>query len=487
MQVRYAYNLMKFGNKFDRNIAVVFFVTIVTVVLTSYFTLKDVINSHNKQVQSAITPLFSLVTSEILRPLNVANFMATNQFVIDYASQENIDKKILLDYLKKIAKAYSMVTFIALEKHNIMLDSFAKETTLDNEVVEWFHRLKALPGEQFTDLGNVNNPALYFDNKIFNADNEFIGFTGVAIDLGYFTKKFQQYTERFGFELYFVDNKNIITLSSNSIMKSESHHRNGLITRLDDLPWYQSLIQNSGADKSLSSKVMYTSEDGLLISQMPIQELNWRMFIVSPPAVEQSGYWQIFISRFVLFFFIVISLYLLLLNSINYFKARLIKQSETDYLTQLPNRSHIHSRFDSIAKHNKDLCVVLADIDNFKSINDTYGHLVGDDVLRIVAEQLSHSLRKVDVIGRWGGEEFIMLLPETSAEQALIIVERIRENIAAISFPITTTSGTFSTTISFGICQLPLKNNAINDYIAAADQALYKAKSNGKNQSVIFN
>ena len=90
-----------------------------------------------------------------------------------------------------------------------------------------------------------------------------------------------------------------------------------------------------------------------------------------------------------LFFFIAVIFYLVLLNSINYLKSRLIKHSETDYLTQLPNRSHIHSRFDAIAKTNKNLCVVLADIDNFKNINDTYGHFVGDDVLRIISEQLS--------------------------------------------------------------------------------------------------
>ncbi|MGB1201283.1 MAG: hypothetical protein ACPG5R_06945, partial [Cognaticolwellia aestuarii] len=83
---------MKFGNKFDRYIAAIFFVTIVTIILASYLTLKDVINTHNKQVQSAITPLFSLITSEILRPLGVANYMAHNQFIIDYASQEAIEK-----------------------------------------------------------------------------------------------------------------------------------------------------------------------------------------------------------------------------------------------------------------------------------------------------------------------------------------------------------------------------------------------------------
>ncbi|AZQ85270.1 GGDEF domain-containing protein [Colwellia sp. Arc7-635] len=478
---------MKFGNKFDRYIAVIFFVTIMTVILASYLTLKDVINSHNKQVQSAITPLFSLVTSEILRPLNVASFMAHNQFLLDYVSQESIDKDRLTSYINKISSSYNMLAFIALKNHNLMIDSDGKEAMLSSEDAEWFHRIKDLPGDQFTDIGNSEDPHLYFDNRIFNNDGKFIGFTGVAIDLNYFSSKFQEYSDRFGFELYFVDKNNIITLSSNKIMKSESHHRKALMTRLNDLPWHQSLVANNGTDKNLNTEVMYTTESGLLISQMPIQELDWRMFIVSPPASEQSEYWKIFISRFLLFFFIAIIFYLILLNTINYLKSRLIRHSETDYLTQLPNRSHIHSRFDDLAKSNKNLCVVLADIDNFKDVNDTYGHLVGDDVLRIISEQLSLTLRKIDVVGRWGGEEFVMLLPETTAQQAHIIVERIRNNIAAISFPISSTSGTFFTTISFGICEQSLANKTIESYIDCADKALYEAKSNGRNQSVIFN
>lgn len=478
---------MKFGNKFDRYIAVIFFVTIVTVIFTSYLTLKDVINSHNKQVQSAITPLFSLVTSEILRPLNVANFMANNQFIIEYVSQEKIEKDDLVSYLNKISASYNMVAFVALEKHNLMIDSNGKESSLNGKETEWFHRLKKLSGDQFTDIGNTEDPHLYFDNRMFNNDGDFIGFTGVGIDLNYFARKFQEYNDRFGFELFFVDNNNIVTLSSSNIMKSESLHRKDLITRLHDLPWHQSLIKNNIADKNLSSEVMYTTEEGLLISQMPIQELNWRMFIVSPPTSQQKEYWKIFIGRFALFFLMAIIFYLALLSVINYFKSRLIKESETDYLTQLPNRSHIHSRFDELIKNNENLCVVLADIDNFKHINDTYGHLVGDDVLRIISEQLSQTLRKVDLVGRWGGEEFVMLLPETTAKQAHIIVERIRENIANIPFPISTTSGSFTTTISFGICELPLNNKTIVDYIEGADKALYQAKSNGRNQSVIFN
>jgi len=478
---------MKFGNKFDRYIVIIFFVTIITVILTSYLTFKEIINSHNKQQHSAITPLFSLITSEILRPLNVANFMANNQLIIDYANSDKIDKKYLVTYLEKISQSYNMLAFIALAKHDLMIDSNAKETMLSSKDAEWFHRLKDLPGDQFTDIGNAEDPHLYFDNRILNNDGEFLGFTGIGIDLNYFATKFAEYSQRFGFELYFVDQNNVITLSSDKIMKTEGHHRKDAITRLNDLPWYQSLTQNNTVDTHLSSEVMYNTEEGLLISQMPIQELNWRMFIVSPPASDQNEYWKIFVSRFVIFFLIIFIFFILLLRILHYFKSRLVQDSETDFLTQLPNRSHIHWRFDDIVQKNTTLSVVLADIDNFKQINDTYGHLVGDDVLRIISDQLSQTLRQIDVIGRWGGEEFVMLLPDTTASQAHVIIERIREQIANISFPISTTSGSFSITVSFGICELPLQNKTLKDYISCADKALYKAKHNGRNQSVIFN
>lgn len=478
---------MKFGNKFDRYIAVTFFVTIVTIILTSFLTFKEIINSHNEKQHAAITPLFSLVTSEILRPLSVANFMANNQLIIDYADRASIDKEYLISYLDRISKSYNMLSFIALEKHNLMVDSNAKETMLNSAAAEWFHRLKSLPGDQFTDIGNAEDPHLYFDNRIVNQQGEFLGFTGVGIDLNYFAEKFQDYSDRFGFELYFVDSNNIVTLSSSAIMQTQSHHRKDAITRLSDFSWFQSLTANNSSDLNLTNEVMYTTEEGLLISQMPIQELNWRMFIVSPPASQQNEYWKIFIGRFVIFFIISFIFYIVLLNIISYFKSKLIKDSETDYLTQLPNRSHIHWRFEDIAQNNTSLCVVLADIDNFKNINDTYGHIVGDDVLRVISEQLALTLRQVDIVGRWGGEEFVMLLPDTTAEQAQLIIERVRKQIAEISFPLSSTSGSFTTTVSFGICALPLVNNNIEDYISCADKALYQAKHNGRNQSVIFN
>ena len=123
---------MKYKNKFDRYIAVTFFVTIITVISTSYLTFTDIINSHNKKQHSAIVPLFSLVNSEIIRPLNMANFMANNQFLIDMAKKDDAAKEPILSYLKNIAKHYNVITFIALEKKRLIIYSTGKENSLDD-------------------------------------------------------------------------------------------------------------------------------------------------------------------------------------------------------------------------------------------------------------------------------------------------------------------------------------------------------------------
>ena len=104
---------MKFISKFDRNITLLYFFTIIAIVLTSYFSFKAVINSYNKNQHQAIIPLFSIINSEVLRPLNVAQFMATDPFLTDFIKNETLDKTKLLHYLQVLSKQYKMLTFVA--------------------------------------------------------------------------------------------------------------------------------------------------------------------------------------------------------------------------------------------------------------------------------------------------------------------------------------------------------------------------------------
>lgn len=121
----------------------------------------------------------------------------------------------------------------------------------------------------------------------------------------------------------------------------------------------------------------------------------------------------------------------------------------------------------------------MLDVDNFKSINDTYGHDVGDNVLRELTDTISEHIRQSDRFGRWGGEEFILLLPELDKEHALMFTEKLRKTIADHSF-----NGVSQITVSFGVAIFN-QNDTKKSLLKRADTALYQAKDEGRNK-VIF-
>lgn len=173
--------------------------------------------------------------------------------------------------------------------------------------------------------------------------------------------------------------------------------------------------------------------------------------------------------------------------------------ARTDLLTGVNNRGSlfelIQREFEVAMRYRPPLTVLMFDIDDFKHINDTYGHAVGDQVLKKITQIILPKLRSADVIGRYGGDEFIILLPQTSAQDAQPLAQRIHAGIAFLR--IETAKGSLSVTISLGITQTihhttPVSSwtshpDTVEDLLLRADQALYAAKQAGKNCSMIFN
>jgi len=167
----------------------------------------------------------------------------------------------------------------------------------------------------------------------------------------------------------------------------------------------------------------------------------------------------------------------------------LSKLAMTDSLTNLLNFHAFHESLDKevhrAQRYKHNLCLIMADIDHFKNINDTYGHLAGDHVIKIVAKFFQDFLRNSDSVARYGGEEFAVILPEISKTDALIVAERLREAIA--SMQIEYENQTISVSLSFGISFLkPNKNVSKIELIDEADGALYRAKDAGRNKCQCF-
>lgn len=162
--------------------------------------------------------------------------------------------------------------------------------------------------------------------------------------------------------------------------------------------------------------------------------------------------------------------------------------SRTDGLTGLFNRSYwedcLTLEFQRSQRSSRPASLILLDIDHFKTFNDTHGHQAGDQALRVVAQILKKFRRATDVAGRYGGEEFGIILPETTAEQAGIYAERLRQKIAATE--INWDGASLALTISVGISELQSNMHVHHDWIEASDNALYQAKSEGRDRVKII-
>jgi len=173
--------------------------------------------------------------------------------------------------------------------------------------------------------------------------------------------------------------------------------------------------------------------------------------------------------------------------------AQLVAQSRIDTKTGLLNAStwerEATVEIARAVRTGSPLALALVDIDHFKLVNDTYGHLVGDKALRAVTDALRSKLRNYDLAGRFGGEEFVILLPQTREYDALTVAERLRATIAAMTIPVDDADPSgrvVQLTISVGVAALDGEQRELTDMLAAADSALYYAKETGRNKTHVI-
>jgi len=167
-------------------------------------------------------------------------------------------------------------------------------------------------------------------------------------------------------------------------------------------------------------------------------------------------------------------------------QRRLYESSTRDGLTRVYNRKYFSERLTAEVaysrRHRVKLSVLLLDLDDFKNVNDTYGHLAGDMVLRLVSAQMQRLIRVEDLLARYGGEEFVILARSTGKTEAVRLAERIRESMGELEIPVADRS--IRVTLSIGVAALPdvAPDGGPNEIIALADARLYKAKSDGKDR-----
>lgn len=165
---------------------------------------------------------------------------------------------------------------------------------------------------------------------------------------------------------------------------------------------------------------------------------------------------------------------------------KLVKLARTDDLTQRYNRRYLEERLEEEVKkslrYELPLSFLMLDLDQFKDYNDTYGHHQGDELLKQVAELLSQNVREVDLVARYGGDEFAVILPQTNGTAAVVVADKLKNLVANTPFPTGVPGKLFYLTISIGVANLPSHAKTMDELNNKADTALYRAKQEGRNR-----
>lgn len=435
-------------------------------------------NLITRELPLSVDNIYTEIQTHLIEPSLISSMMATDTFVKDWLKEEEKNSEKITSYLESIKNKYGLfVTFLVSEKtkkyytHKGFLE-YLDENKTDNK---WYFKFKDFPDEHEINLdynGNIDNSLMMFINyKIFDSQYHLLGVTGIGHKISYIDGMLKRFREEYKFKVYFLNEKGEVVLAE----RNQNHVQN---------------IEEDSEWLKIKDRILSTSEflqykrgsDEHILKTKYIAELQLYLLVEAKIAdftenVDKAFYFNLSVSLFFTFIVAVI-----ILITIKNYNDKLAFLAQRDPLTELFNRRSFEEKTQyllQLSKRNKEpLSFLFLDLDNFKSINDKYGHAIGDDVLKRTAEILKQHVRQTDVVARWGGEEFIVALT-TNIENANQIAEKLR--LAIERDPSLQTLVEKHVTASMGITQSQ-EDESLENVIARVDHAMYEAKRNGKNK-----
>ncbi len=464
---------MKFS-LFNQRLAIVLALALgVASFYATYKAIGNIVAEQSRVQQQAVSPVFELVGDELLRPLYIAETFASSIKFTTAMDSSEIDESALLERLQKMQQDLGLVFFVASEQSQKQYFSDGSTLDLIEGDVAWYFQAKESGKDFMADLGQVGDVHLFFDVKIYGPDREFLGYVGVGKPVQRFLNTFNAYKSRYNYDFLFVNDRNEIILSS----LPELVVTDAYIPTLESTAWFPNV---GTSQQSYDSEIIRVEDEDFLVSEFAIEELGWRLLLLVPLEARQAQVTNAFVSNSLATAFVVLLLAGSFLLLLILYKNNIERKTELDALTGLPNRSFVQRRFEELRRAGVELCAIIIDLDYFKSINDTHGHDAGDRVLRAAANTLRQELRDEDIVSRWGGEEFVMIIPATSIDLGTGIAERARQDLE--NRTIETREASLSVTASFGVAFGSASDESLDELLARADEMLYQAKQNGRNR-----
>jgi diguanylate cyclase (GGDEF)-like protein len=448
-------------------------VVLISIVTLVHISVSKIVAEQSRAQQQSYSPALQLIVEQLMQPLHISQTLAKAKELNDLMRNPLNNEDQIFATLKRLNQEFSLNFFIASEISRIQYNSEGEKIELTEDKVDWYFRYKAQPENAMADIGQWQNPQFYIDLKIYDDEGNFLGVFGVGKSLDAFTHVFDEYKKTYGYDFIFVDQNKDITLTSDP----ELLVKGVTFKNLTDLPWFQALKPDQ-QQTSLNNLLLQINGQEALIAELNIQPFDWTLYIITPLQSRKTEISRGFIISIVILLAAIFGLFLLIYNLLYYFKKDMQKIRQIDILNELANRNNIALKFEELMHEKESVSLVLIDLDNFKPINETHGGKAGDIVLRQVAQMLLSNIRDTDILGRWCGEEFILLMPDTGPHEAAELCQELCKKLAATT--ITTDTTTIQITASFGISFTATPRN-LSEVVSVADDALFSAKRDGRN------
>ncbi|MHC8412600.1 sensor domain-containing diguanylate cyclase [Pseudomonas sp. Hz4] len=456
----------------------------------SYYASRASIRDNiiNTELPLTSDTVYSEIQKDLVRPILISSMMSRDTFMRDWVVNGENDPEKMTRYLNEVMTHYGAYTAFFVSNSSLTYyhaKGVLKQIKATEPRDAWYFRVRDMadPYEINVDpdMANKDNLTFFINYKVYDYNNRFIGAAGVGLTVDAVIKLIDTYQQRYQRSVFFVDNFGRLVLTG-----AEGGPEGARIGRtLSELDSMKDLV--SQLPKPHSGSYEYSVRgQGHFLNVRFIPELNWHLFVDKREdgalsEIRQSLYLNLLICL------IVTLIVLILLNrEIKRYQGKIQAQAILDSLTELPNRRG----FDLLAaqamheaqREPKPLAALLLDLDHFKALNDTYGHLAGDQVLIGFARDLESCLRHSDIVCRWGGEEFIVLLKDTDGETGLMIAEKIRQHVEQQRYAYNDKA--LQLTVSIGVTTLQT-DDTLHTLLSRADHAMYRAKQAGRNRTCV--
>ena len=434
----------------------------------------------NNELPLTSDNIYSEIQSDFIRPVLVSSLMANDTFLRDWVTGGENDVGKISRYLDAIRKRYNAFTAFFISNNTLNYYHFSGPSRTLNATDPhdaWFFRVRDMVDTYEINVDEnkeqENALTIFINYKTFDGDGNFIGVSGVGLGLDSVKEVVKKYEQIFARNIFFVDKEGVIRVSS----RGEIVNKN-----IKNLKGMQDLVDDSLSQERGSFSYSRDGEEYLLTTRY-IPELKWYLFVELPESEATSGIRRGFVKNIIIGLGVIAVTIVLVIYVINIAQRQLEVMAVTDKLTGLGNRQafdiSLKNALSTCRRNKEDLSLMMIDFDNFKSINDKFGHIVGDEVIKKSSNFIKSMLRDSDTMCRWGGEEFAVIMPACDIANASTIADKIRDSIMDEIFVGQDIKRKI--TISIGISDAKDGKGA-DEMLRRADYALYQAKANGRNR-----